>query len=577
MTFNPNSPLLGSSTDPLAITLRQVSHGYGDRLLLENLDLTIAPGEHVAVIGENGSGKSTLLRILAGLEKPDAGQVGAPAQHGYLSQGLAFAADKTVAQAIDEALAELRGMAAEIQRLSENLAAADPEANQHYDQLVTTFALREGYQADARIDAALDNLGLAELDRDRLLHSLSGGEQERFALACLLADPAPALLLDEPSNHLDAAGLNWLEARLAAHRGTVVVVSHDRQLLNNVAQTVIEVDADRTEVRRYGNGYSGYLAEKRAERTRWEQAYQQWLAAMAKEREKAIEGTGRNGYGRVRDKDKMAFGFKTGTVEAAVRSQIRNAQERLRRLAEHPIDKPPQPLRLAAKFSGAVGARPSENRPHDDEPSDNEQAENAPVEPVVWARDLCVPGRLKVAHFSLAAGEKVLISGPNGAGKTTLLELLSGQQVATGEVRATARVGYLAQEIPLPANGQQRLLPAFAEGRIGSIDEHAAKLLQLGLFRSADFSLPVGGLSLGQRRRLALARLLSDEYPVLMIDEPTNHLAPQLVDELQEFFEDFAGALVLVSHDRVLRRWFSSLPGSREEQMREGQLLPSAS
>ncbi|AJT43060.1 elongation factor 3 [Psychromicrobium lacuslunae] len=543
------------------IALRQVSHGYGNRLLFEQLDLTIAPGEHVVVIGENGSGKSTLLRILAGLEKPDKGELSLPQRPGYLSQALEAAAGLTVAQAIDQALADLRSIAAEIQRLSENLADATAETNERYDQLVTSFALRGGYQADARIDAALNNLGLAGLARDRPLDSLSGGERERFALACLLADPAPVLLLDEPSNHLDAAGLDWLEARLAAHHGTVVVVSHDRQLLDNLAQTVIEVDADKTEVRRYGNGYQGYLVEKKAERARWEQAYQQWLDAMAKEREKAVEGTGRNGYGRVRDKDKMAFDFKTGTVEAAVSSQIRNAQERLRRLEENPIDKPPQPLRLAARLGGSAASG----------------AAVMPSESVLRARDLLIPGQLEVPEFALARQEKVLISGPNGAGKTTLLELLSGNRKGVGEVHAVARIGYLPQEVPAPPRPEQRLLPAFAEGRVGSIEEHAENLLRLGVFRSADFTLPVGGLSLGQRRRLALARLLLDEYSVLMIDEPTNHLAPQLVDELQELFTGFAGALLLVSHDRVLRRWFETLPQARQEHMQAGRMVSSDS
>ena len=158
-----------------------------------------------------------------------------------------------------------------------------------------------------------------------------------MALACVLADPADILLLDEPTNHLDASGTAWLEARLAAHRGTVVVVSHDRALLRKVASSMIEVDAERCAVNRYGNGYDGYLREKAAERERWVQQYRGWLDAMAAERLQADTVAGKMGYARRRDGDKMGFDFKAGTWQQAASSKVRNAQERLRRLEANPL------------------------------------------------------------------------------------------------------------------------------------------------------------------------------------------------------------------------------------------------
>ena len=254
--------------------LSGVSHGYGDRQLFTGVDLAITAGEHVAIVGENGAGKSTLLRILAGLEVPDEGSAASQGRVGYLAQTLGLPDAFTVSNAIDAALESLRALEAELDRLEDGLAGAEADELERYGNLQTQYQLREGYAAESRVEAALDRLGLGGLDRRRTLGSLSGGEQERVALACVLADPADILLLDEPTNHLDASGTAWLEARLAAHRGTVVVVSHDRVLLRKVASTVIEVDAERRTVNRYGNGYEGYLREKAAERQRWAQQYQ---------------------------------------------------------------------------------------------------------------------------------------------------------------------------------------------------------------------------------------------------------------------------------------------------------------
>ncbi|WP_309076227.1 ABC-F family ATP-binding cassette domain-containing protein [Paenarthrobacter sp.] len=520
--------------------LSGVSHGYGDRELFHAVDLAIHHGEHVAIVGENGAGKSTLLRLMAGVETPDDGTAGLAGNSGYrvgyLAQTHGFSESLTVGDTIDTSLASLRSLEARILELEAGLADADSDELELYGSLQTEYQLREGYAAESRVEAALNKLGLGGLDRRRTLGSLSGGEQERVALACLLADPAEALLLDEPTNHLDASGTAWLESRLAAHRGTVVVVSHDRVLLRKVATTIIEVDADRRAVNRYGNGYEGYLREKAAERARWIQQYEEWLDAMAAERLQAATVADGMGYGRKRDNDKMAFGFKTGTWQSAAASKVRNAQERLRRLEDNPVDRPPVPLKLAAPM-GVTALAASE--------------------PALEAHGVSAPGRLQPTHLRVEAGQKVLITGPNGAGKSTLLSILAGTlEPATGSVTANGKVGYLQQELEVPARPGLRLLPAFAAGLGGNIDEHAEGLLRLGLFRPAEFHVPVGSLSAGQQRRLALARLLLGGYDTMIVDEPTNHLAPVLVEQLQAALASFEGTLVIVSHDRALGEWF---------------------
>jgi macrolide transport system ATP-binding/permease protein len=522
--------------------LSGVSHSYGDRELFAGVGLVIAPGEHVAIVGENGAGKSTLLRILAGLERPDAGTAVSHGRVGYLAQTSGLPARLTVADAIDDALRPLRDMEAELERQESGLATADANELEAYGSLQTQYQLREGYAAESRVEAALDRLGLGGVDRNRTLGTLSGGEQERVALACLLADPADILLLDEPTNHLDAGGTAWLEVRLATHRGAVVVVSHDRVLLRKVASTVIEVDAERRAVNRYGNGYDGYLKEKRAERQRWVQQYHGWIDAMAAERRQADTVATKMGYARQRDGDKMGFDFKAGTWERAATSKIRNAQERLRRLEADPVERPPERLKLEAGLDAGGAAGSTEGEPG----------------LVLRIRGVRMRGRLELPSFRVERGQKILITGPNGAGKSTLLSVLAGTlEAPVGDVQRSGRIGYLQQELEPPERPGVRLLPAFAAGLGGNIDDHAEALLRLGLFRTSEFHVPVGGLSAGQQRRLALARLLLGHNDVMLLDEPTNHLAPVLVEELETALAGFSGTLVMVSHDRALRQWFS--------------------
>ena len=556
--------------------LSGVTHGYGDRELFNGVELVIAAGEHAAVVGENGAGKSTLLRILAGIEAPVEGTARRHGRVGYLAQTSGLSARLTVADAIDDALRTLREMEAELERLEAGLASAGPAELETYGNLQTQYQLREGYAAESRVEAALDRLGLGGVDRGRTLGSLSGGEQERVALACLLADPADILLLDEPTNHLDASGTAWLEGRLAAHRGAVVVVSHDRVLLRKVAATVIEVDAERRSVNRYGNGYDGYLKEKRAERQRWVQQYHGWLDAMAAERRQADTVAGRMGYARRRDNDKAAFDFKTGTWERAAASKIRNAQERLRRLEDNPVERPPERLKLEAGLDGGLKGRlhgGPEGEPDGGPgtaagsrggaagsaggPSGNGHQEAS--DGVLCARNTRVPGRLVVPEFRVDRGQKILITGPNGAGKSTLLSVLAGTlEPAAGQVVRHGRIGYLQQELELPTYPNLRLLPAFAAGLGGNIDDHAEALLRLGLFRTSEFHVPVGALSAGQQRRLALARLLLGHKDIMLLDEPSNHLAPALVEELESALAEFDGTVVMVSHDRALGEWFDA-------------------
>ncbi|MEU7258508.1 ribosomal protection-like ABC-F family protein [Streptomyces rimosus] len=518
--------------------MKDVSVAFGDRTVLERVSLTVRPGDKAGVIGDNGSGKSTLLRLLAGDVEPDAGEitVSFPGGVGHLGRTADLDPRGTVQDAVDTALAELRGLEARIRAAEAALATATPDELDAYGELLTAYEERGGYRADARVDAALHGLGLAHLTRDRLLGSLSGGERSRLSLACVLAAAPELLLLDEPTNHLDQRATAWLEAHLEAHRGTVVLVTHDRELLEAVTSDILEVDRDLRTVTRYGDGWQGYRTAKAAARRRWAQDHEEWRAEVARTAELA-ESAGRRLAGTGKD-PREGFGKHRRSHEAKLSGQVRAAGQRLARLRRDPVPLPPVPLRFSAELTTY-----SDGPAHTDGP-------------LAELAGITVGDRLRLDGLTVAPGERLLVTGPNGAGKTTLLRVLAGDlRPDTGTARRPARTGYLPQELSA-APPRRSLLAAFAAGLPGPPEEHAPVLLSLGLFREDDLAVPVAALSAGQRRRLELARLVTRPADLLVLDEPTNHISLGLVEELEEALAAYRGAVVVVSHDRRFRRGF---------------------
>ncbi|MER7370459.1 ATP-binding cassette domain-containing protein, partial [Nonomuraea wenchangensis] len=444
--------------------------------MLDDVTVSVKAGERAGVVGENGSGKSTLLRLLAGVERPDDGEITVPTATddvGYLGQTLDLPPTHTVQQAVDAALAGLRAIERRLRDLESTLVTATGDtaaaALAEYGELQTLYEARGGYEADARVDKAFHGLGLAHVGRDRALGSLSGGELARLGLACVLAAAPRVLLLDEPTNHLDEPALTWLEDRLREHRGTVVVVSHDRVFLGRVATAVLEVEGGA--VTRFGGGYDGFLAAKATARARWEQAYAAWCAEVRQVREHAATTAHRVAAGGLmRDNNKMAYDRNAGRVQSSVSSRVRNAHERLRRLLDNPIPRPPSPLHFHSPFTpppthGTHGGTSEENGTAIPETATGTTGTagtirtsqtagttgtpdasrtpgttgtsgtigtsetagtsrtprtSAPSERAVLVelRDVRVGnGRLHIPHLALAPGERLLVRGPNSAGK----------------------------------------------------------------------------------------------------------------------------------------------------------------
>ncbi|GAA2564782.1 MULTISPECIES: ribosomal protection-like ABC-F family protein [Streptomyces] len=531
------------------LSVKNVTKSYGTRTVLDQVSFTVRPGEKAAVIGENGSGKSTLLRLLAAAEVPDAGEVTVsfPGGTGHLAQTLDLDPHCTVQDAVDLALAELRDMERRLRSAEERLGEASRDELAAYGELLIAYEERGGYEADARVDAAMHGLGLAGITRDRELGSLSGGEQSRLALACVLAAAPELLLLDEPTNHLDAAAVRWLEEHLRAHRGTVVAVTHDRGFLERIATTILEVDRDARTVHRYGDGWAGHRAAKAAARRRAEQEYADWLQELART-EELLEAAGKRLATTGKD-PRQGFGKHRRSHEAKLGGRVRAARERLAHLRRNPVAAPPEPLRFTAALSAADGGHPVDR-------------------PLAELDGVSVGERLRLdGLLAIMPGQRLLVTGENGAGKSTLLRVLAGDlEPDAGVARRPARTGYLAQELPA-RSPRLPLLAAFAAGRPGVPEEYAGQLLALGLFREEDLHVPVAALSAGQQRRLQIARLVTRPADLLVLDEPTNHIALDLVEDLEEALAAYPGAVVAVSHDRGFRERF---PGERLE-LRDGR------
>ena len=525
-----------------ALLAHDLVRTLGARRVLDGISLTGAPGQRIGLIGENGAGKSTLLRLLAGADEPDGGTVVRPRDTGFLHQEMPFDPVSTIEDVVDDALREAREDLAQLDRLTAALAGTGAGGSPgsagllgEYGEWLERAQYHDAWDADRRAGLVLAGLGLAGIPHSRGLGEISGGQRSRLALAALLVRRPAALLLDEPTNHLDDDAAAFLEAHLRDLPGTVVLASHDRTFLDAVCTDLIDLDPALGGPVRYGGGYTAYQAAKRAERERWERRFAGEQEELAELRHSVAVTARSVAPGRgPRDHDKMGYGRRTGRVEKQISHRVRDATRRLAELERDQVSKPPEPLRfrapaLAAPSAGGV---------------------------LLSLRCIQVPGRLTLGRLDLSAGDRLLVTGPNGAGKSTLLAVMAGHLDPGGEVcrRRGLRIGVLAQDTVF--DRPDRTARQVYEARLGPERAAAVPLRSLGLLAPRDLATRVGDLSVGQRRRLALALVLADPPDLLLLDEPTNHLSPALAGELESALGTSPGAIVVATHDRWLRsRW----------------------
>jgi ATPase subunit of ABC transporter with duplicated ATPase domains len=526
--------------------------GYGHRTLFDSLDLTVAPGDVVGVVGVNGSGKSTLLSLLAGIVDPQAGTITlspADAFVGWLPQEHERVAGETVSGYI----ARRTGTAEATREMDAAASAfgdADPaarpdgrDAAEVYSEALDRWLASGAADLDERVPAVLADLGLAreaEWARRTLMTWLSGGQAARVGLAALLLSRFDLVLLDEPTNDLDLDGLDRLEAFVRGLRGGVVLVSHDREFLARTVTRVLELDLAQGANRVFGGGYDAYLGERETARRHKRADYDEFATKKADlvsrartQREWSSQGV-RNAIKKAPDNDKIR---RKASVESSEKQaqKVRQMESRIRQLDE--VEEPRKEWQL--EFT--IGQAPRSS-------AVVSTLSNA----VVRQGDFT----LGPVSLQVNGGERIGITGANGAGKSTLLRALLGQQApdaGTASLGASVRIGEIDQARSLLAGSRpladsvEELVPELASGEVRTL------LAKFGL-KADHVGRPAGDLSPGERTRAGLALLQARGVNLLVLDEPTNHLDLAAIEQLEQALDSYDGTLLLVTHDRRMLR-----------------------
>ena len=478
-----------------------IEKSFGDRRILRGADLVVAPGERVGLVGVNGCGKSTLLRVIAGQIEADFGEVRRRGQVAFLEQDPALPG-RTVGEAADEALSWHH-------ELVEQYAAAGAREDLRAVARLTDRLDAVGWTLDHRVDALLEQLDAP--GRERLVSELSGGEQRRVALVRALLGSPDLLLLDEPTNHLDAETAEWLQAQLLDGKAGVVLVTHDRYLLEAVATRIVEVD-DGVCVS-YDGSYADYLVQRAERRAQQRRAEDSRLAYIAREAEWASRSPAARSTKQKARLQRL--------------DQLREARP-LKREEGFELD-----LRTGFKAGGTILDLRGVSKGYGE--------------------------RLLVDELDLGLvqRDRLAILGPNGAGKSTLLRLITGEELPdAGTIQRGGRIrlGILDQERS-GLDDRDTVFEAAANGAshvtLGDHDVHVVGFLRRFLFPRESLDQPVSTLSGGERARLLLARLLLEGCNLLLLDEPTNDLDLLTLRVLEEALLSFDGTVVVVSHDRA--------------------------
>jgi ATPase subunit of ABC transporter with duplicated ATPase domains len=524
------------------LVARDLAAAHGARVLFSGLDLVVAPGDVIGLVGVNGAGKSTLLRLLAGLAAPDGGSIAlapATATVGHLPQETARVPGETVRGFLGRRTG-VTAAAATLETATTALAEGAPGADDAYAAALERWLDLGGADLEERTAEVAADLGLSADLLDAPMTALSGGQAARANLASLLLARFDVFLLDEPTNDLDLAGLARLERWVRDLRAGTVVISHDREFLARTVTSVLELDLAQQQITHYGGGYDSYLAERETARRHAREAYEEYadkrseLTSRMQTQKQWVDKGVRNARKKATDKDKHIKHHNAQTSEKQA-SKIAQTERRIERMEVVEEPRKEWELRMsiaAAPRSGTVVAT---------------------LDGAVVRRGEFTLGPVTL---QLDYADRVAITGANGSGKTTLLALLLGR-LAPDEGRAALGSGVVVGEVDQARSllgSSAALLDVLS--REPELDrwptaEVRTLLAKFGLgsehvHRSADT------LSPGERTRAALALLQARGVNLLVLDEPTNHLDLAAIEQLESALASFEGTLLLVSHDRRL-------------------------
>ncbi len=488
--------------------------------LLEDLTFDIHEGECVAVLGRNGCGKTTLFKILTGEMDCDDGEVfvNPHKRLGMISQIPKFPAAYTVEDVLRSAFRDLLGIKRKMEELERQMVLnTSPAQLREYDDLSNRFQSGGGYEMDVQVDKICNGLGITAEQRAQTFSSLSGGEKTRMNLGRLLLEKTDILLLDEPTNHLDLRSVEWLEGYINSFKGTVLVISHDRYFLDQVADRVIEITDGHAEF--YSGNYSFYINEKQA---RFDLQMKQYEQEQAKLRQL--------GYTLERMK---GWGINNRTLYRRAMS-IQHRMERIEKTKRPTKEKTMNAAFGEKDFSGDVVFKLKN------------------VTKSFGERTL-----FSNVELNVEGGERIALLGDNGTGKSTFIKCLLGEENCQGKIQfgPTVKWGYLPQIIHFehPERSlydtmlyEKNCTPQAARDRLGAF-----------LFQGEDVFKSVGNLSGGEQSRMRLCMLMDEKINLLILDEPTNHLDIASREWVEAAIEEFEGVLLFVSHDRYFIEKFA--------------------
>lgn len=502
----------------IILSAQHIAKSFGVNAVLRDVSLTVQQGDRIGLVGVNGCGKSTLMRILAGLDAQDGGEISLVRglRVGYLAQQNMVTSGKTVWNELQKVYEQVFAMEKKLRELEDEMAHAHTDAQRFaqlsadYDRLTQRFEEADGYSWKSMVSGVLNGLGFKPAQYDQCVDSLSGGEQTRLCLARLLLQKPDLLLLDEPTNHLDMETLQWLENYLAAYKGSVLVISHDRYFLDHVCTGIVEILMGASE--QYNGNYTRYIAQRQERFESRMRAYE--IQQKEIERQQAI-------IARYR-----MFNREKSIRAAESREKALDRMEKL----EKPVDE------RAIRFSFEARRRTGED-----------VLQLTKISKSFGEKHLFHDLTLRVR-----AGDRVALIGPNGVGKSTLIKIIVGEeQPDTGFIRygSNVDIGYYDQH-QSTLHADKTALDEIWDRFPQMEQSNVRGALGMFLFTGDDVFKPIHTLSGGEKGRVALTALMLRKDNLLLLDEPTNHLDMDSREVLEDALTDFGGTIITVSHDR---------------------------